>query len=229
MIKLDELSIEDLFLSISERPPIPTPEQDVEHVQIKGRHGTVTKKYGYKVIDYPLTFNFLEDTSFKQAFRKAKIVFMNTKQLSFDDDPDIFYKVKSVKFDTASNDVLEFGQFSVTFTLDPFAYEATEMITVLDQTTFKNPGYDSEPYIKCYINGSGNIYIGNQVVTITNINGFIELDSSLMNAYKIENGLTTNLNDHMVGDFLLFPQGDSLVRFDGNITKLEIDPRWRWI
>ncbi len=227
VINLDDTNIKDLNLSLSERPAIPTPEQDVETVNIRGRNGSLTKKYAFNDIEYKLTFDFLED-NFKQAFRQAKQVIFDSTKLSFDDDPGIYYKIKNVVIDDAENDVIEYGQFTVTFTLDPFGYEETDMITVTQQTTLNNPGYESEPYIKVYANGTGKIYLADQSIIIKDINGFIEIDSEMMNAYSTENGVITNLNDHMVGDFLLIPNGQSTVSFDGDITKLEIDPRWRW-
>lgn len=229
MVNLDDINISDLSLSLSERPPIPTPEQDTEHIEVRGRNGSLTKKYGFKDIEYKLTFDFLEDVNFKQAFRQAKQVIFNATKLSFDDDPEIYYKIKSVSIEDAANDIAEYGSFTVTFTLDPFAYEETDIITVSQQTTLNNPGYEAAPYIKCYAAGNGNIYLGEQVIAIKDINGTIEMDSELMNAYRNDDGLITNLNNHMIGDFLLIPPGSSTISFDGAISKLEIDPRWRWI
>lgn len=229
LLNIDDTSIKDLNLCLSERPAIPTPEQDIEQIDVKGRNGSLTKKYGFKDIEYKLTFEFLEDVLFKPVFRQAKQIFFNSTKLTFDDDPGIFYKIKSVAIEDAINDIMEYGQFTATFTLDPFAYEEAEIITISQETVLNNPGYETEPYIKCYAAGTGKIYLGNQVITIKDINGFIELDCELMNAYRIENGLITNLNEHMIGDFLLIPKGQSSVKFDGAITELEIDPRWRWI
>lgn len=229
MVKIDNTHIKDLKLCLSERPAIPTAQRDVEHVEIKGRHGSLTKKYGYKDIQYSLMFDFLEDTSFKQAFRTAKMALINAKKLSFLDDPNIYYKIKSVEIEDAANDILEYGQFTTNFTLDPFAYEITTMQTITAQKTISNPGYESEPYIKATVNGTGKIYINNQVITIKDVNGIIEMDSTMQNAYRKENGYITNLNNHMIGDFLLLEHGNNIIKFDGNITKLEMDPRWRWV
>lgn len=229
MVKIDNTDIKDLQLSLSERPSIPTAQRDVEHVEVRGRNGSLTKKYGYKDISYSLTFDFLEDTSFKQAFRSAKLVLLNAKKLSFKDDPSVFHKIKSVEIEDADNDVLEYGQFTANFILDPFAYETTNFQTITSQETLRNPGYESEPHIKVTAAGTGKVYIGNQVVTIKDINGVIEMDSSMQNAYRNENGNVTNLNNHMIGDFLLLQHGENVIKFDGAITKLEIDPRWRWV
>ncbi|WP_144461758.1 phage tail protein [Siminovitchia fortis] len=230
MVKIDNTSIEDLQLCLSERPPIPTPEQDVDHIDIKGRHGSLTKKYGFKDISYSLTFDFLEDVPFKPAFRKAKPVFFNGKKLAFEDDPGIFYKIKSVTIDEAENEVMEYGQFTANFILAPFQYEVNVPTqTITGQTTLTNEGYESEPYIKAHAAGTGKVYINDQVVTIKDINGFIELDSEIMNAYRKTDGYITNLNNHMIGDFPVLAHGKNVIKFDGAITKLEVNPRWRWV
>jgi len=229
-VLLDGTNIKDFNMYISEdRPPIPTPEQDIEHIEIKGRNGSLTKKYGFKDIEYPLVFQIYDEVSFKSAFRQAKQILFNAKKLAFADDPGIYYKIKSLTIDTAENEVVLYGQFTVNFILDPFAYEETDILTVTQETTLNNPGYESEPYIKAYVSGTGNIYLGDQMITIKDINGIIEMDSSLMNAYKKDGALITNLNDHMIGDFLVIPHGQSVVKFDGDITQLDIDPRWRWL
>jgi len=92
-----------------------------------------------------------------------------------------------------------------------------------------NSGYESEPYIKAYVAGTGKIYIGEQTITINGVNGTIEIDSAMMNAYRNESGLITNLNNKMIGDFPVLVEGNNRISFDGGITKLEINPRWRWI
>src|SRR5690606_25249115 len=166
--------------------------QHVEHIEIKGRNGTLTRKYGYKNIVLPVHFTVLSD-NFKKTFRKAKMYLLNAKTLIFDDDNEVFYKVKNVQIDTAENYVLQFGEFTVNFTLDPFQYEInnpTEIIT--SQTTIHNPGYEAEPIITVHCNGTGNIYINEQKVTIQNINGTITIDSEMQNAYRVSGGYVTN-------------------------------------
>lgn len=230
MIILDGININNhnMYL-VEDRPPVPTAQQDTEQFVIRGRNGSLTKKYAYLDILYPLNLAIYDNVSFKPAFRKGKQVLFSAKKLAFEDEPEIFYKIKSVQIDIAENDVAEFGQFIANFVLAPFAYVQTDLITITQQTTLFNSGYESEPYIKAYVAGTGKIYIGNQIITITGVNGTIEIDSEMMNAYRNENGLITNLNNKMIGDFPILKSGNNVIKFDGDITKLEINPRWRWI
>jgi phage-related protein len=227
-VKINSVYTEEYNIHPKNRIEIPTPEQDIEYKEIKGRNGSLTRKYGFKDIPLPVHFTIYEE-SFKKAFRKAKMYLFNAKTLSFDDDNEVHYKVKSVRIDTAENLVERFGEFTVNFILDPFQYETNPIQTISSPTTLNNQGYESEPYIKCYISGTGKIYIGNQEITIKDVNGTIEIDSAMMNAYRNESGLITNLNNKMIGDFPVLVEGNNRISFDGGITKLEINPRWRWV
>ena len=228
--KLDGVDTREFEIYQRERVVIPTPEQDTEHIEIKGRHSSLTKKDGFKDIELSIPFIFYENTSFKAAFRMAKMKFFNAKTLSLNDDDSVFYKIKSISIDDAINDVLEMGEFTVNFRLDPFQYEVADSgQTITDRTIFNNPGYESAPIITAHVAGTGKVYINEQVITIQNINGTIIIDSELMNAYRNASGIITNLNKNMIGDFPVLKYGTNVIDFYGDITKLEVNPRWRWV
>jgi phage-related protein len=230
-MRLDGVSIEQYHMSLTERPTIPTAEQEVEHIQVRGRHGSLTKKYALNDVPFKLEFNYLEsEVPFASAYRTFKLALFRAQTLDFEDDLGVYRKIKSVSLDDANNDDLYYGSFPASFTLDPFSYSSDPAITtVTGQTVLSNPGYESEPYIKVYLNGSGHIYFGDQTVALINIGSFIEIDCAMKNAYlTTETGLLQNMNSHMVGDFPVIGEGQQTVNIDGDITKLEILPRWRW-
>lgn len=64
---------------------------------------------------------------------------------------------------------------------------------------------------------------GNKIWNFTDIIGYIEIDSELMNFYKG----TELKNNTVTGDsFPTLSVGDNIISFDGSINKLEIIPRW---
>lgn len=211
------------------RYEVPTPEEDVERINIRGRDGSLTKKHGY--LDIPLSITFyIHAESFKTAFRKAKMFLLSAKTIQVDDDEDVYYKVKSVTVRPAENVMKTFGEFVVDFVLDPFMYEVnnpTEIIT--SRTVINNPGYESEPILTVTCNGTGKVYVNDVPITIQNINGTIILNSEMKNAYRIANGYVTNLNNHMIGDFPVLRHGSNVIDFDGDISKIEIIKNWRWV
>lgn len=227
---LDNVDTREYDIIQRERVVVPTPVQETEHVEIKGRHSSLTKKAGFKDVELPVDFYFYENTSFKKAYRIAKMKFFNARTLKFSDDDSVFYNIKSIVIEDALNDVLELGEFTVLFRLAPFQYEvadSTKLIT--KRTALENEGYESEPIITAHAEGTGKIYINDQEITIKDVNGSIIIDSELMNAYRNDGGIITNLNDHMIGDFPILKHGDNVIEFDGDITELEVDPRWRWV
>lgn len=228
-LKINDVYTDDYGVKPKGRIDIPTPERDIQHVEIKGRHGSFTKKYGYKDIVLPVNFTMHGD-NFKKIFRKAKMNLLNAETLKFDDDDEVYYKVKSAHIETAENLIQKFGEFTVSFRLDPFQYEISDSTQVIDnRKTLVNFGYESQPIIIAQVSGTGRIYINDQEIVIQNINGSIIIDSELMNAYRNNNGIITNLNNHMVGDFPVLEHGNNVIDFDGDITSLEINPRWRWV
>ena len=228
-IKLDGIYTDTRGIHAKERYNIPTPEKDVEIIEVRGRENVLTKEYGYLPI--PLTMNFyMKKEQFKPAFRKAKPFILNAKTLQVDDDIDVYYKIKKVKINEAENQLKTFGEFEVEMTLDPFQYEIkNEPITITSRTNVRNEGYTSEPVFNVHVKGTGNLYIGQQKVIIKDVNGNITVDSQQMNAYRREGGLITSLNKHMIGKFPVLNTGSNWIHFDGDISKVEVIPNRMWV
>lgn len=230
-IKLNGIYTEEKGIYPKGRYEVPTAEEDVEFIEIKGRDGELTKKYGYKNIPLDVTF-YIKSPSFKPTFRKAKPFILDAKTFQVDDDDDIFYKIKSVKIDDAENHFRTFGEFVVNFLFDPYMYEIkNDPITVTNRRTIYNDGHKTLPIITAQVGGTGKIYINDQEITIRNVNGSITIDSMMKNAYrKSPAGLIAeNMNKHMIGHFPVLEHGDNVIKFEGDIERLELlcNKRWR--
>jgi len=94
------------------------------------------------------------------------------------------------------------------------------------QRYINNPTqHASSPIIKVYGNGAGEIQIGNNAITIVSINGYLVIDSDLMEVYKDE----TNCNSKVKFGLNSFPKlrpGINDISFSGEITRLEVIPKW---
>lgn len=226
---LDDVYTDEYGVKPKGRIDIPTPEREVGFPHIKGRHGTLTKKYGYKNIEIPIIFT-MHSKKVKRNFRKNKMKLLNAKKLMLDDDLDVYYKIKDVEIEVMDNFIKTFGEFTVNFTLDPFQYEVeNEPQLIKEKTKVNNPGYESQPILNIQSEGTGNVYVGEQEFVIKNINGLITVNSEAMNAYRTESGSSENLNDHMEGDFPVLPHGDSYIDFDGDIESVELIKNLRWV
>lgn len=122
------------------------------------------------------------------------------------------------------------GDFEVKFNCKPYRYrhdgdsvtEITQQNTVIDNTEM----YDSLPYIK--IIGSGDVYlhIGGRQYNFYSISDYVECDSELMNVYK--NMISKNAY-YQGTAFPTLEPGSNRIAWSGNVTKIQIKPRWRTI
>lgn len=225
---IDNIPVSEYDLYYKELPDVPSPEQDIVQVYVKGRDGELTQKYGYKNIPYPIDLYFYENVSFRKAFRKLKPYLLDANTLSFADDNEVYYKVKSVQIDDAETNIYKLGMFTVEFNLDPFMYELdNDPITVTSRTVIENNGYKALPIITAQVSGTGKIYINDQEITIQNVNGSITIDSEMQNAYRAGSP-PQNMNKHMIGEFPVLEHGNNVVSFDGDISELEIICNRRW-
>ena len=81
---------------------------------------------------------------------------------------------------------------------------------------------NSEPYMKIYGSGDIIISINNRPLKFKNVENYIEVDTELMNCFKGE----TNQNNRMYSDFPILTTGENVFSWVGNVTKIEIEPRW---
>lgn len=116
--------------------------------------------------------------------------------------------------------------FRVGFKVNPFFYlddgDRTKILTTPIKIYNSGTIY-SEPYIK--INGTGNIdlIINSTVYSFTDVIDYIQIDSELMTVYKD----TLNQGEKMTGEFPILEVGLNNISWNGNVTSIEIKPRWR--
>lgn len=162
-----------------------------------------------------------------KKIRNITSLLLNAKKISFTDDKEVYYKVKAVSISDIERNLRVLGSFSVAFTVDPFAYyNLHSKITIASHSKIYNIGtYESEPYIKVFGSGNVTLNINNKELTLKDINGYIEIDSELKETFKDN----VSKNDKKVGEYPAFFVGENTISWTGNITKIEIDPRWRFL
>ena len=80
------------------------------------------------------------------------------------------------------------------------------------------------PYIKITGSGDVRLTVNGHAYDIHDIDGYIELDGDLAAAYKggeLQNGKIA------FSSFPTLDTGDNQITVDGNVTAVEIIPRWR--
>ncbi|MEW4236013.1 phage tail family protein [Bacillus thuringiensis] len=211
-------------LGLVGRPVIPTAKQKVEHIEIPGRHGSLTKKGAYENVPFKVKLNMLERENIKPFIRRAKPWLLQGKTLFFTDD-DVYRKIKHVEMGDIITEIEEHGEFEVDFTLDPFEYTEDVNLKLTKPGVIYNPGtIESEPKFWIVGNGTFRITINNVSFQIKDVNGSVVIDSEVLEAYTD----TISMNNKMVGQFPIFNVGENTIEWSGAIQFMEIRPRWRY-
>ncbi|HFJ9461178.1 phage tail family protein [Bacillus cereus] len=223
-IGIDNQLASDYGICMVERPVIPTAEQEVEYIEVPGRHGSLTKKGAFKDVPLKIKFNMLEEENIKPLVRRMKAWLMNGKTLYFTDD-DVYRKIKHVVIGDIANEIEEHGEFEVDFTLDPFEYTEDANIMLSTPGSIYNPGtMESTPMLFVAGNGTFRIFINDVSFQIKDVNGSVVIDSELLEAYSG----TVSMNDKMIGGFPEFQIGENKIEWSGAIQFISIQPRWRY-
>ena len=207
---------------IEELPIPPKAEEQKELVNISGRNGYLTFDYdAYNQTSYEIQLNLRE----REQVDLVKKIFRGSGKLTLSCSPNIYYKATIINPIEFERVMYERRTCNVIFELQPLAYVSNvrDIEIVLPTIITNQHNSKSYPYIKVYGNDYGNLYINNETISFTKINEYVELDCELEECYK---GIT-NCNKDMIGDFAVLLEGDNTISFDGNITKVVINPRWR--
>lgn len=226
-------SYKDLDLLFVETPAIPISIENTENISIEGRNGTLTRKLG-TFNDKIIKVQFRLNTKDERYYRKIDEIILwltniSNKNLTFSFDKERKYVVKSITGVESIQRQLEwYGDFEVTFICDSFKYPIyDDTITTTQKTVilYNNGTYKSEPCIK--LTGSGNITlsVNGKTITLNSISEYIELDSMY---FLCKKGLANEMLK-MNGDFPIFEVGENTIDVTGNVTKIEINMRNRFL
>lgn len=223
-------STHEFGIFISGESTYSAPERNVTSQEVPGRNGSllfdmgnfknISVKYpSYIVEDLPsrirdflnyagslIGYQRLEDTYHPYEFRMAR----------FKTNPSI---------DTAGY-MNRSGKFTLDFDCKPQRFlksgeEAIEFST--DGIILNRTNFPSKPFIKVYGTGSGSIGVGSETISITNLDTYMDIDCEIMDAYK--GAVNCNSYVSFTDDIVLNP-GENNISFDGDITSIEITPRW---
>ena len=144
----------------------------------------------------------------------------------------------TVEFNCKPQRFLKIGDKVITFIRSKQSIEDSDNQIILDASGngvegfvetrkyLHNPTrHSSLPIIKIYGSGAGEIQVGDNIITVLSVNGYLVIDSDLMEVYKDE----TNCNSKVKFSLNTFPKlrpGINDISFSGEITRLEVIPKW---
>lgn len=130
------------------------------------------------------------------------------------------------------------ADITVTFSAQPYRYlnsgTATQVLTASSNILTNPENYTALPRIRVYsdeqyVAGAGKEHlfaVNGKQFKLIDINGYIDIDSEMMNAYKG----SLNKNKFYVGDgFPILEAGDNTITLGQYVSKIGITPHWRAI
>lgn len=226
-IYINDIADFEYDLCMVDRPSIPTPNRNIEYYEIEGRHGTLHEKKTFSDVELTVTFNLLSEENIKKSIRQIKAWLLSADTIYFSDEDDVYYIVKNTVIGDIENEIEEYGEFEVTFTLDPFAYAKYSLTSVTNQSKkIINPGtFESEPIMKVYGVGNITLTVNSNTVTLKDVSNYIVIDSGMKECYKG----STRLNNKMSGSFFVLKRGLNDISWTGNVSKIEVEGKWRYL
>ena len=222
-------SSKDYGIYISGENTFNAPQKEYETQTILGKSGDLLiDKNRYKNI--PVTYPAFIRQKFAfhaEAARNWLLSQSGYQRLEDSYNPDLFrlgYFAGPIDFDMRF--LNQSGEMELTFICKPYRYRKSgeKSVILTSSNTMYNPErFSAKPYIKIVGNGAGTLTVGDKVWELKGIDEYLEIDSEMMNCFK-----GTELRNNMVSGegFPELAPGKTGISWTGNISHVEIKPRW---
>lgn len=220
-------SSDDLGLIIDGSGIYPIPERDAEAVEVPGRNGDLIFDNGrYKNVS--ISYN-CQMKDFKDRYDALRTYFASQigyQRLEDSYQPDRYRLARiSGQIEPAPGPYKRTALITLTFDCKPQVYLKTGEIAAKvasGDVMYNRYGFASKPLIRVY--GYGTLYIGSYSVVIADAGkAYVDLDCDIANAFNAD----TNLNQYItLEDFPQLVPGKNGIKYEGNISSVEITPRW---
>ena len=228
----------DFGLHIEKKDVFSAPEYDAEFISIPGRSGDIinpNRRFANIKVTYTVFLARKNAAALAAVLRDIKGWLYSEPnryhEITDSYDAEYFrYGVISGNLDIEEQ-LNKVGSFTVTFNCKPYKYSfAGQQTMAADGSTLTvtNPtAFESRPYIKLYGSGAVTLNIssgcGTNAWIISAIDEYIEVDSELMNCFKG----TALKNDTVKGaEFPILKPGTCTINCTGDVTRIEVVPRW---
>ena len=207
--------------------------KDVQAVEIPGRNGVLhisNGRWAERTQTYKVFLPTFDNIGYEGRLAWVRTTYGQTsgyKRLSDTFNRDTFSL--ATFGDAIAPESLAFrtkGVCELTFNCRPERFLKTGDVpqTVTGEAVFGNPtGMPAAPFLRVYGTGAGVLYVGDQILYVDAIDGYVDIDCDLCDCYK---GSVNCNGDVRLGEFPRFYAGNTGVRFTGGITSVVVTPRW---
>lgn len=230
------INTEEYGLYVGGQNTFKSPQRDVTKVSIPGKNGDLVRDNG-RFLNTPIAYTIVAMKDFAETATAVQNWLMSVKGYARLEDtyhPDYFRIARvsdSITFETSAYNLT--GKAQIVFDCQPqkFLKTGENAITMLkndpvEGRTIVNPTlFDSKPLIRVYCTGSGTITVGNQIITISNVTGYVDIDCETQNCYNESVNCNNKVTLGTQG-FPVLPSGDTTFEMTGDVTKIEVTGRW---
>ena len=216
----------DFDIVVEKYPQFYIPIKSFDKVTIAGNDKAEYRQGTYEPII--LSFEcYIKDRTPSKTREVSRWLNSNTEgKLIRGDDEEVYYNARVINAIPISKVAKSFGRFIIQFECEPFAYKLNdEVITITSNTEIENLGIaEAKPIYKVY-GSNATLKVNNKEFKILSISEYIEIDTDLMECYKDDVSMNTNVNGSYVD--LWLKEGINTIEITG-ASKVEIMPNWRY-
>lgn len=232
VIVFNNESSENLGIRVAKPPAYQIPERDISTTIVPGRNGDAILYVGaFKNVsrEYEVSFPAEHDFS-ERAAAIARWLFSSSgyERLTDSYDPLVYRLAYCQSCPSVESLYQEAGRGSITFTCRPerFLLSGETPILLTASGVLLNPtGMSASPLLKIYGTGSGTVTIGSRSIEILSMTDeFLTIDCETENASF--DGANRNDCIAATNGFPVLGAGETAISWDGDISKMEIMPRW---
>ena len=226
---IDGVSSEQFNIWISGEATFASPVRRVEKVPVPGRNGDLTFDDG-SFENQPLTYPAFITKDFQRSidnfgdFMASLIGYKRLEDTYHPDEYRMALFTDGVKPKTTAANLA--GEFDISFDCMPQRWlkEGERAVVFTDDGQLKNPTFQiAKPLIRIY--GTGTVGIGDSTITVNSVDEYVDIDCEIMDAFKgaVNCNGNISLTNHT---YPTLGAGITPVALGGNVTRVEVTPRW---
>lgn len=217
----------EMGVIVTAMPETVRAERRIESITVAGRNGSLHKDEGvYESYDRTMECALIK----RAKLDEIAAWLVGSGEMIFSTEPDKVYRVTIANKISITQMMRVFQKFQIVLDTQPFKYSvnpANDFVELTAPTTIRNSGtVYSEPLITVYGSGDITLTINGTDFPLYGVNESITIDSEMMEVFKGN----ANQNSKYGGvEFPKFEVGKNEISWTGNVSKIKIQPRWRWL
>ena len=217
----------EMGVIVTAMPETVRAERRIESITVAGRNGSLHTDEGvYESYDRTMECALIK----RARLDEITAWLVGSGEMTFSTEPDKVYRVTIANKIGIAQMMRVFQKFQVVMDTQPFKYSvnsAGDALELTAPTTIRNSGtVYSEPLITVYGSGDITLTINGADFPLHGVQESITIDSEMMEVFKGN----ANQNGKYGGvEFPRFEVGKNEIRWTGNVSKIKIQPRWRWL